>query len=83
MGYVGVITQLSWILTFDPSTEPAGHPRNKSDDEVSEEPILELHLLPSKQRLLLLMPHSLQARCPWSPYRCVANHPCKWVAGVI
>ena len=28
--------------------------------EVSEEPILEVHLLPSKTRLLLLMPHSLQ-----------------------
>lgn len=27
---------------------------------VSDEPILELHLLPSKTRLLLLMPHSLQ-----------------------
>jgi hypothetical protein len=30
--------------------------------QVSDEPILEVHLLPSKTRLLLLMPHSLQAR---------------------
>ena len=31
------------------------------DPQVSDEPILEVHLLPSKSRVLLLMPHSLQA----------------------
>lgn len=64
---LGTITPyINPILTYESGTNVCCFPLHFIPipllDEVSEEPILEVHLLPSKTRLLLLMPHSLQAR---------------------